>query len=80
MDIPTVEDVRKALEPLSLRQLGRLAELSGVPVHTIYKIRRGETVNPGIDTVGQFAPHIAEASRFDERIRAARKVSDRAGA
>jgi transcriptional regulator with XRE-family HTH domain len=55
------EDVRAALSALSLRQIERLAELSGVPATTIYKIKRGETVNPGIDTVRKFMPHV-EAS------------------
>lgn len=57
--IPTVEQVRTDLKPLSLKQLERLAGLSGVPLHTIYKIKRGETANPGIETVRCFMPHIA---------------------
>jgi predicted transcriptional regulator len=56
--IPSAEAVRAALAPITLKQLERLYELSGVPVATLYKIKRGEIVNPGIDTVGKFMPHI----------------------
>lgn len=60
--IPSVADIKAALTPLTLRQLNRLSELSGVPATTISKIRRGETGNPGIETVRLFAPHIAAAA------------------
>ena len=56
---PGIEEVREALSPLSLSQREALAKLSGVPFTTIYKIKRGETRNPGIETVGQFMPHVA---------------------
>jgi predicted transcriptional regulator len=59
--IPSAEEVRVALEGLTLKQLDRLAELSGVPCTTIYKIKRGETKNPGIETLRQFMPHVAAA-------------------
>lgn len=58
MDIPSIEVVRSRLHELNLRQLARLSELSGVPPTTIYKIQRGETENPGIETVRKFLPHI----------------------
>lgn len=57
--IPSIEDVRAALEPLSRRHLDRLEELSTVPATTIYKIKRGEIANPGLDTVRRFLPHIS---------------------
>lgn len=59
--IPSAEEVRAALAPLSLKQLDKLAELSGVPVTTIYKVKRGETENPGIETVRRFAPFIEQS-------------------
>lgn len=59
--IPSAEAVRSALGPLTMRQLERLSELSGVPVATIYKVKLGETTNPGIETVRKFAAHIAAA-------------------
>lgn len=61
--IPSAAAIRDALKPLTLKQLDRLAALSGVPITTIYKIRRGETANPGVETVRQFAPHIAAATQ-----------------
>lgn len=60
--IPSAADVRRALQPLNMKQLDRLAELSGVPMTTIYKIRRGETPNPGVETVRQFLPHVRTAA------------------
>lgn len=57
-DIPSAEQVRVALRPLTLRQLDHLARLSGVPATTIYKIKRGETRNPGIETLREFVRHI----------------------
>lgn len=61
MNLPSAEQVRAALSPLTMKQLERLEELSGVPATTIYKIKRGETENPGIETLRRFLPHIAEA-------------------
>ena len=58
MMIASAESVREALAPLTLKQLDLLAELSGVPVSTIYKIKLGTTVNPGVETVRLFMPHI----------------------
>jgi hypothetical protein len=55
---PSAEDVRAALASLTLKQLDRLAELSSVPATTIYKIKRGETKNPGVETLRLFVPHI----------------------
>jgi predicted transcriptional regulator len=59
----SAEQVQAALAPLTLKQMDRLAELSGVPATTIYKIKRGETANPGIETVRKFMPFVEEASR-----------------
>lgn len=56
-----MDKVREAMQPLTLKQIDVLAGLSGVPAPTIYKIKRGETPNPGIDTVAKFLPHLAEA-------------------
>lgn len=59
-DIPSADEVRQALKPLNLKQLEALARASGVPFTTIYKIKLGDTVNPGIETVRQFLPFLAE--------------------
>jgi transcriptional regulator with XRE-family HTH domain len=57
-NIPSADEVRTALAPLTLKGLDALAELSGVPATTIYKIKRGETKNPGVETLRLFMPHI----------------------
>jgi len=59
LTLPSAEQVRAALSPLTMKQLERLEELSGVPATTIYKIKRGETENPGVETLRRFLPHIA---------------------
>ena len=41
-----------------MRQIDRLAELSGVPAPTIYKIKLKATKNPGIETLRRFLPHV----------------------
>jgi predicted transcriptional regulator len=56
---PSAAQIQAELSKLSIKQMDRLAELSGVPSTTIYKIKRGETANPGIETVRKFMPHIA---------------------
>ena len=63
MKIITVADVRALLTPLNLAQLDRLSTLSGVSIHALYKIRQGQTADPGIGTVGKFLPHVREAKR-----------------
>jgi hypothetical protein len=60
-EIPSAEQVRQALEPLTMAQLDRLAELSGVPAPTLTKIKYGQTEKPGLDTVRAFLGHIEAA-------------------
>jgi len=57
--IPSAVDIRAQLAALALDQLDLLAKLSGVPVSTLVKIRYAQTLNPGIETVRKFAPHLA---------------------
>jgi len=52
--IPSSADVRRLLECISVSQLRDLAVESGVPFGTIYKIAKGETTNPGIETTRRF--------------------------
>lgn len=61
--VPTAADVSSALEPMTTAQLQRLAELSGVPFHTLLKIRGGETKNPRVDSVAKFWPHVEAVSQ-----------------
>lgn len=72
--IPRAEDVRAALAPFTLKQLDRLYELSGVPVPTLYKIKRGEIANPGIETVAKFLPHVDAALQAAAPVPAVSKV------
>lgn len=60
--MPSVEQVRAQLAPLTLKQIDRLAELSGVPATTIYKIKLGTTENPGVETLRKFLPHVRAAA------------------
>ena len=55
---PSFADVKERLSPLGHAQIQRLAELSGVPFTTLWKIKAGPTENPGIETVRAFWPHI----------------------
>jgi hypothetical protein len=55
---PTPAEVQAALKPLSPPGLQKLAEASGVPFHTLLKIRDGVTGNPRLGTVQQFWQHL----------------------
>jgi predicted transcriptional regulator len=76
MSFPSIEEVRAVLEPLTLKQMEALAERSGVPFTTIYKIKRGETKNPGIETLRQFVKHIEQPRKPSEHA-SAKRGSDR---
>lgn len=54
--IPSAEQVRQRLQSSDLQQL---ADQSGVPFHTLLKIRRGETANPRLETVRSIWPLLA---------------------
>lgn len=58
--IPSAADVRQELGKLGHAQMQRLAEESGVPFTTLWKIRSGETDNPRLETVRQFLPRLVE--------------------
>lgn len=56
--IPTAEQVRTRLQALSHGAIRKLAATSGVPFTTLWKIRIGETGNPGVETVRKFWPEL----------------------
>ena len=60
--IPSAKDIRQELVSLGTAQLRILAELSGVPFTTLWKVRSGETSNPGVETVRKFRPYIGVAA------------------
>lgn len=61
--IPSAAEIAQRLAPMKYPQIQRLADLSGVPFHTLLKIRSGETRNPGVETVRSFMPHLSEAEQ-----------------
>ena len=65
IQIPSAAEIAQRMAPLRAPQLQRLAELSGVPFHTLLKIRSGETRNPGVETVRLFVGHIEAAQATD---------------
>lgn len=58
IEIPPASDIQAALAGLTHAQVQVLAKAAGVPFTTLWKIRAGETENPGIETVRKFYPHI----------------------
>jgi hypothetical protein len=62
-NIPSAADLAAKLVPMQTRQLMLLQHLSGVPYHTILKIRGGQSANPRLDTVRRLAPHLTAAAK-----------------
>ena len=60
-DLPSTEHIRQALQALTYRQTAILSSTSGVPFTTLWKVRSGETLNPRIQTLRQFLPHLKKA-------------------
>jgi hypothetical protein len=61
--IPSVEEVRARLKPLTSGPLRRLAKTTGVGFMTIWNIRTGATEDPGLGTVGRFWAHLPALER-----------------
>lgn len=57
--IPLDLDFKSRLEALGHAGVQELSKNSGVPFTTLWKIKTGETANPGIETVKMFAAHLA---------------------
>jgi hypothetical protein len=60
---PTTQQVREKLAALSRTDLQALAKRSGVPFHTLLKIKRGDTKNPGLETICQFWPELSTPTK-----------------
>lgn len=56
--IPTAAEVRSRLQLLTRRRVIELAQTAGVPFPTLVKIRNGQTVNPGVETVRLIWPEL----------------------
>lgn len=53
-DFPSTEAVQTRLKLLKVVEIDALANRSGVPSSTLWKIRNGVTQNPGLETVRKF--------------------------
>lgn len=53
LTMPNMNAVRERLLMLNQHQIGLLSDLSGVGISTIEKIRYGNTMNPGVETVAK---------------------------
>lgn len=60
--LPTAAEVRDRLQQLPRRRVLDLSKSTGVPFPTLVKIRNGQTINPGVETVRQFWPELVGAA------------------
>jgi predicted transcriptional regulator len=58
-----LKSLQEHLAASSWEDVHALADASGVPFHTIAKIKRGETDNPRVRTVEELVRHIKPAAR-----------------
>ena len=62
--MPTILDtILDNLDARSLPQIAKVAEATGVPFHTIAKIKRRETLNPRIETVQKLLEHFSRTRK-----------------
>lgn len=61
--LPSIDGIRARLARLSYAEVKTLAVTSKVPFTTLWKIRDGTTVNPGIETVRLFIAHLPEQAK-----------------
>lgn len=61
--IPSAQEVREGLRGLEPGKVRDLASASGVPFTTLWKMRSGETKNPGIDTVRKVYTQLQSEAR-----------------
>jgi predicted transcriptional regulator len=59
--IPSSDELKARLQELTPGQMDALARMSGVSVHTLIKLKNGQTDNPRLETVRAFLPHIHKA-------------------
>lgn len=60
-DIPSVSEIRAALNDLGGMSLNRLSRLSGCSLSTLHRIQSGESENPGVETVRSFWGYVQAA-------------------
>ena len=61
--IPPLSSIRQALRELNTAQVRRLADKTKIPFTTLWKIRSGETKNPGVETVRLFIAALGAPSK-----------------
>ena len=61
--IPLTLDFRARLGAMGHAGVQELSRVSMVPFTTLWKIKTGETTNPGIETVKLFAPYMEVAKK-----------------
>jgi transcriptional regulator with XRE-family HTH domain len=61
--IPSAQEVRQRLLALSWSQLRDICERTGAPFTTVWKVRSGETSNPGLETVRLIWPDLKAPKR-----------------
>jgi hypothetical protein len=57
-NLPTASVIQERLSALTHAQMQALSKASEVTFTTLWKIKTGETKNPGIETVGAFLHHM----------------------
>lgn len=78
LTMPDMNAVRKHLLELNQHQIGLLSELSGVGISTIEKIRYGNTLNPGVETVGKLLEKSLEVRASTPEAKRRKRRSSRA--
>lgn len=63
--IPSAADFRARLQKLSWSDLQALCIKHETPFSTVWKIRQGQTVDPGIEMVRHLWPHLPEADKAE---------------
>lgn len=54
--IPSAQEVRALLQPLNTQGLRALSRSAGVPFTTLWKVQKGETSDPRLETVRRLWP------------------------
>jgi hypothetical protein len=59
-EIPSADQVRQRLLAMSWAEVRDLCARTDAPFTTVWKVRCGETTNPGIETVRRIWAHMPE--------------------
>lgn len=56
--LPSPEELRAMMAGMNYAAMERLSQLSGVPFHTIRKIKAGESADPKLSNARALWPHL----------------------